>query len=60
MSFKLGLVGLCTSHPGAWVPIIRDLVQEGVVDVEQILDNGELLPGYVPAKRLAKALDGTS
>jgi thiol:disulfide interchange protein DsbC len=25
-----------------------------------ILDNGELLPGYVPAKRLAKALDGTS
>jgi thiol:disulfide interchange protein DsbC len=25
-----------------------------------ILDNGELLPGYVPAKRLAKALDGQS
>jgi thiol:disulfide interchange protein DsbC len=25
-----------------------------------ILDNGELLPGYVPAKRLAQALDGRS
>ena len=25
-----------------------------------ILDNGELLPGYVPAKRLAQALDGSS
>jgi thiol:disulfide interchange protein DsbC len=25
-----------------------------------ILDNGELLPGYVPAKRLAKALDNPS
>ncbi|MGD8629611.1 MAG: bifunctional protein-disulfide isomerase/oxidoreductase DsbC [Gammaproteobacteria bacterium] len=25
-----------------------------------ILDNGELLPGYVPAKRLAQVLDGSS
>jgi thiol:disulfide interchange protein DsbC len=25
-----------------------------------ILDNGELLPGYVPAKRLAQALDGNT
>ena len=25
-----------------------------------ILDNGELLPGYVPAKRLAQALEGSS
>jgi hypothetical protein len=46
MSFKLGLVGLCTSHPGAWVPIIRDLTQERVVDVEIVAtwDSGETRP----------------
>ena len=46
MSFKLGLVGLCTSHPGAWVPIIRELAQEGVVDVEVVAawDSGETRP----------------
>jgi hypothetical protein len=46
MSFKLGLVGLCTSHPGAWVPIIRELVQEGFVDVEVVAawDSGETRP----------------
>ena len=46
MSFKLGLVGLCTSHPGAWVPIIRELVREGFVDVEVVAawDSGETRP----------------
>ena len=46
MSFKLGLVGLCTSHPGAWVPIIRELVQEGFVDVEVVAawDSAETRP----------------
>ena len=23
MSFRIGLVGLCTSHPDGWIPIIR-------------------------------------
>jgi hypothetical protein len=46
MPFRLGLVGLCTSHPGAWVPIIRELVQEGLVDVEVVAawDSGETRP----------------
>jgi virulence factor len=34
MSFRIGLVGLCTSHPEKWVPIIRQLTNEGLVDVE--------------------------
>jgi hypothetical protein len=34
MAFKLGLVGLCTSHPGHWVPIIRELGREHHLDVE--------------------------
>ena len=34
MSFRLGLVGLCTSHPESWVPIIRALQKEGLADVE--------------------------
>ena len=34
MSFKLGLVGLCTSHPANWVPIIRQLTAEHYVDAE--------------------------
>jgi hypothetical protein len=49
MSFKLGLVGLCTSHPGAWVPIIRELTESGSVDVEVVAawDSGETRPeGY--------------
>jgi len=46
VSFKLGLVGLCTSHPGAWVPIIRDMTNEGLVDVEVVAawDSGETRP----------------
>ena len=49
MTFKLGLVGLCTSHPGAWVPIIRALTEEELVDVEIVAawDSGETRPaGY--------------
>jgi len=46
MGFKLGLVGLCTSHPGAWVPIIRDLCEKGDVDIEiaAAWDSGETRP----------------
>jgi len=46
MSFKLGLVGLCTSHPQNWVPIIRDLTKQKLVDVEIIAawDSGETRP----------------
>ena len=49
MSFRLGLVGLCTSHPGNWVPIIRALTEEGFVEVEVVAawDSGETRPkGY--------------
>ena len=49
MAFKLGLVGLCTSHPGSWVPIIRQMSEERVVDVEVTAawDSGETRPeGY--------------
>jgi len=49
MSFRLGLVGLCTSHPGAWVPIIREMTEEELVDVEVVAawDSGETRPvGY--------------
>jgi len=49
MTFRLGLVGLCTSHPGAWVPIIRTLTEEGLVDVTVVAawDSGETRPpGY--------------
>ena len=28
MSVRIGLVDLCTSHPGSWVPILRDLGAE--------------------------------
>ena len=43
MSFKLGLVGLCTSHPEAWLPIIRQMVADGKVDIEVVAawDSGE-------------------
>jgi Oxidoreductase family, NAD-binding Rossmann fold len=46
MSFRLGLVGLCTSHPGAWLPIIRDMAKEGLVDLEVVAawDSGETRP----------------
>jgi len=43
MSFKLGLVGLCTSHPYTWVPIIRQMVKDDKVDLEIVAawDSGE-------------------
>lgn len=46
MSFKLGLVGLCTSHPESWVPIIRELNQEKIVDIEIVAawDSAEIRP----------------
>jgi len=46
MSFKLGLVGLCTTHPRNWVPIIREMTEVGTVDVEVVCawDSGETRP----------------
>lgn len=46
MSFKLGLVGLCTSHPGSWLPVIRKMTEEKIVDVEVVAawDSGETRP----------------
>lgn len=46
MSFRLGLVGLCTSHPNRWVPIIRELAAAGVADCEVTAawDSGETRP----------------
>src|ERR1017187_9194602 len=49
MFFKLGLVGLCTSHPANWAPIIRQLTAEHYVDVEvrAAWDSGQTRPaGY--------------
>ncbi|MCP3966056.1 MAG: Gfo/Idh/MocA family oxidoreductase [Lentisphaerae bacterium] len=52
MSFKIGLVGLCTSHPYAWVPILRKMTEEGVVDVEVVCawDSGETRPAGFAAE----------
>ena len=46
MAFKLGLVGLCTSHPNSWVPILRNMVAEGQLDLEIVAawDSGETRP----------------
>ena len=46
MAFKLGLVGLCTSHPENWVPVIRDMTDNKIVDVEIVAawDSGETRP----------------
>lgn len=49
MSFRIGLVGLCTSHPESWVPIIREYAAEGRFDAEVVSawDSGETRPeGY--------------
>ncbi len=58
MSFKLGLVGLCTSHPENWVPIIRDLTKEKSVDAEVVAawDSGETRPAGF-AKEFCKKFD---
>ena len=46
MSFKLGLVGLCTSHPDSWMPIIRELSEKNNWDIEVVAawDSGETRP----------------
>ena len=46
MSFRIGLVGLCTSHPEAWVPIIREYSKAGMFDAEVVAawDSGETRP----------------
>lgn len=49
MAFRLGLVGLCTSHPTKWVPIIRELARELRLDIEvrAAWDSGQTRPeGY--------------
>jgi len=49
MAFRLGLVGLCTSHPAKWVPIIRELAGELRLDLEvrAAWDSGQTRPaGY--------------
>ncbi len=52
MSFRLGLVGLCTSHPENWVPIIREMTAAGKVDVEVVAawDSGETRPDNFAAE----------
>jgi len=46
MAFKIGLVGLCTSHPENWVPIIRKLTEEKLIEAEIVAawDSGETRP----------------
>lgn len=46
MAFRIGLIGLCTSHPEGWVPAMRALAGEGKVDVEVTAawDSGETRP----------------
>ena len=52
MSFRIGLVGLCTSHPSKWVPIIRELVSDKIVDCEVVAawDSGETRPAGFAAQ----------
>ena len=48
---RIGLVDLCTSHPGSFVPIIRE--QFGDLQVVAVWDGGSVRPaGY--AKEFAK------
>lgn len=46
MSFRIGLVGLCTSHPGSWIPLIREYVNDGLFDARIVAawDSGETRP----------------
>ena len=46
MPFRLGLVGLCTSHPEKWVPIIRRVSDEKRLDIEVVAawDSGQTRP----------------
>ena len=52
MAFRIGLVGLCTSHPESWIPIMRDMTKEGLVDVEIVAawDSGETRPAGFAAE----------
>ncbi|MCK5805335.1 MAG: Gfo/Idh/MocA family oxidoreductase, partial [Lentisphaeria bacterium] len=56
MATRLGLVGLCTSHPNSWIPIIRTLAEEGMVDVEVTAcwDSGETRPDGFAAEFAAE------
>lgn len=47
MAYQLGLVGLCTSHPAKWTPIIRELSSELDIEIAAAWDSGEVRPtGY--------------
>jgi hypothetical protein len=52
MAFKLGIAGLCTSHPESWVPVIRDMTDNKIVDVEIVAawDSGETRPAGFAAE----------
>ena len=56
MAFKLGLVGLCTSHPGAWLPLIKEMIDAGKVDLEVVAawDSGETRPAGFAAEFCAQ------
>ena len=64
MAFRLGIVGLCTSHPSKWVPIIRTLVEEKCVDIEiaAVWDSGQTRPAgfarlFADEYHIASAID---
>lgn len=42
MPFRLGIAGLCTSHPENWVPIIRELDSD--IEITAVWDSGETRP----------------
>lgn len=46
MPFRLGLVGLCTSHPRRWLPIIRELSAQHRLEIDVLAawDSGEVQP----------------
>lgn len=46
--FRLGIIGLCTSHPGNWIPVIRELDSEGFcpVEITALWDSGETRQNY--------------
>lgn len=46
MSFKIGIVGLCTSHPDAWTNIIKEFnnSESWDVDIVAAWDSGETRP----------------
>ena len=57
MSFKLGIVGLCTSHPESWVPIIKEMNEKENLDLEivAVWDSGETRPeGFAFTKKFAE------